>query len=113
MKVGKYALGKITVGGKSYISDVIVYPDRVDSSWWRKEGHSLNLDDLRDVLNEMPDVVIIGTGFYGVMKVPASLVKELTSRGIEVHVKTTAEAIKLFNNMPDRKKTIACFHLTC
>lgn len=34
MIVDDYSFGRIKVGGKEYTSDVIIYPDRVDSSWW-------------------------------------------------------------------------------
>ncbi len=50
MKIEHYSFGTITIDGKSYTSDVIIYPERVDSSWWRKQGHSLHIVDLKDVI---------------------------------------------------------------
>jgi len=113
MRIEDYSFGKITVDGKGYTADVIIYPGRVDSSWRRREGHCLHRDDLSDVVNERPDSIIIGTGFYGALKVPQDLVRELVSKGAEVYVKRTAEAVSLFNNLSLQKRTIACLHLTC
>jgi hypothetical protein len=84
MKIEHYSFGKITVDGQTYTSDLIIYPDRVDASWWRKEGHNLQPEDLKDVLNAKPDVLIIGTGFFGVMRVPKETTDYLKSKGIRV-----------------------------
>ena len=69
MKVEQYSFGNITIDGQTYTYDVIIYPERVDSSWWRKQGHNLQIEDLAGVIKAEPGVVIIGTGFFGVMKV--------------------------------------------
>ncbi len=113
MKVEKYSFGRISINGKAYISDVIIYPGKVDSSWWRREGHCLHLEDLAKVIDERPELIVIGTGFYGVMQVSGTLIRELTAKGIEVHVATTADAIKFYNDISERKRAIACLHVTC
>lgn len=35
--INSYDFGRIVVDGKAYTSDVIIFPDRVNSYWWRKE----------------------------------------------------------------------------
>jgi hypothetical protein len=113
MRIQSYDKGRITVDGKTYTSDVIIYPDRIDASWWRKVGHFLQMDDLREVIAEFPEVVIIGTGYSGVMRISPEVARLLELKGIEVYAVRTTEAPALFNNFCDRKKTIACLHLTC
>ncbi len=61
MKIDTYSFGKIVIDGRTYTSDVIIYPDHVDASWWRKEGHYLRPVDLTDVVKAKPAVLIIGT----------------------------------------------------
>jgi hypothetical protein len=39
--IESYKFGEIIITGKKYDSDLIIYPDHIDSSWWRKEGHLL------------------------------------------------------------------------
>lgn len=113
MKIEHYSFGSITVDGKTYTSDVIIYPGRVDSSWWRKEGHNLHIVDLTDVINAKPQVLVIGTGASGLMKVPKETLSHIESKGIEVHVERTDKAVELFNKLQKDKTVIAAFHLTC
>jgi hypothetical protein len=113
MKITLYSFGKITINGGTYTSDVIIYPDRVDSSWWRKEGHNLQIADLAGVIKANPQVLVIGKGFFGMMKVPEETVHHLESKGIEVHAARTGKAVEIFNSLQTVKKVIAALHLTC
>jgi hypothetical protein len=113
MKLEHYSFGSLTIDGKTYTSDVIIYPGRVDSSWWRKEGHYLQVVDLVDVINAKPEVLIIGTGYSGVMVVPKETVSHLESKGIEVHVARSEKAVEIFNKLQKEKLVIAALHLTC
>jgi hypothetical protein len=111
--IEEYSFGKIIIAGKTYTSDVIVYPDRVDPSWWRKEGHYLQKEDLGDVVAAAPDIVIIGRGNWGVMEVPKATLDFLASKGIKAYAEKTANAVKLFNSQPSDRKVVGAFHLTC
>jgi hypothetical protein len=111
--IDSYSFGSITVNGRHYNSDVIIYPDWVDSSWWRRKGHNLCMEDLRDVLQAQPDVLVIGQGKPGLMAVGADLVGQLHQRGIEVYSAPTATAVKLYNQLSPEKKVVAALHLTC
>lgn len=120
MKIEHYSFGNITIDGKGYTSDVIIYPDRVDSSWWRKEGHNLQSEDLGDVVKARPDILVVGTGASGVMRVPKETVAHLESKGIKVYAARTGEAVDLFNSLQSKtggggktESVIAALHLTC
>lgn len=113
MKIETYSFGKMVYDGKTYTSDLIIYPLHVDASWWRLQGHLLQMQDLTDILKEEPGTLIIGTGYMGVMKVPAELRKQLESKHIELHVEKTQKAVDLFNSAGKTGKVIAAFHLTC
>jgi len=113
MKIEHCSFGTITIDGKSYTSDVIIYPERVDSSWWRKQGHSLHIVDLKDVIPAGPEILIVGTGHSGAMVVPEETLSYLKSKGIDVHIARTDKAVELFNKFQKNKKTIAALHLTC
>jgi hypothetical protein len=79
----------------------------------RKEGHELCVDDLKDVLSVKPQVLIVGTGNTGCMKVLPETKNLLNSEGIEMIAELTEEACKTYNQISKEKKTIACLHLTC
>jgi hypothetical protein len=113
MKIEAYEFGRMVYGGKTYKSDLIIYPDRVDSSWWRLKGHLLQIDDLKDILKEEPGILIIGTGAVGVMKVPKELKQHLEEKNIELYVERTGKAVEVFNSADKSKKVIGAFHLTC
>ena len=113
MKIEAYEFGRMVYGGTTYTSDLIIYPDRVDPSWWRLKGHLLQIDDLQDILNEEPGILIIGTGAVGIMKVPKELKKHLQAKNIELYVERTGKAVEVFNSADKSKKVIAAFHLTC
>jgi hypothetical protein len=113
MKIEHYSFGNITIDGQSYTSDLIIYPGRVDASWWRKEGHNLQVEDLKDILNAKPDVLIIGTGSFGVMRVPKETTAYLESSGIKVHAMRTSKAVGLFNELQKDATVVAALHLTC
>lgn len=113
MHIDDYSFGKIVIDGKTYTSDVIVYPGRVNASWRRKEGHYLEKGDLKDVLAASPDTVVIGTGNWGKMVVPQEAIDFLGAKGIETYAEKTASAVALFNSQPKDRKVIGVFHLTC
>ena len=68
MRIDSYSFGVMKVGGTEYRGDLIVFPDKVKSSWWRKEGHSLTIEDLDDILAFKPEVLIVGTGASGLTR---------------------------------------------
>ena len=111
--IESYSFGRIIIDGQVYTSDIIIYPDKIDSSWWRLKGHLLQIDDLRDILDYKPEVLVVGTGAHGLMKVSDAIKKFLESSGIELIVKETEKACKTYNMLKEKRKVIAAFHLTC
>jgi hypothetical protein len=108
-----YEFGEIVIDGKSYTSDVIIYPQRIDSNWRRREGHELGLSDLKDVLENRPEIIVVGTGNPGLMKVLPETERYIKSKGIELVVQPTREACRTYNELCIDRKIIALLHLTC
>ncbi len=113
MHIDSYSFGRIVIDGKAYTSDVIIYPGRIDAAWWRKEGHLLRPADVEEALRLGPDVLVIGTGHDGVMRVPRETLSEIAGRGIDVKVERTAQAVEMYNALQARRTVIAALHLTC
>ena len=113
MAIESYQFGRIVIDGQRYTSDIIVYPDRVDGSWWREESHLLQTGDLEEVVDTRPEVLVVGTGYFGHMRASPEAVAHLRSSGIEVIVERTEEACKIYNRLSESRKVIAAFHLTC
>lgn len=114
MKITSYSFGRIVIDKQEYSSDLILFPDRILPSWWRKEGHSLEIEDLQEVLNSSPKIIVVGTGSYGVLKVPQKTKDFLQEKGIKLIIKETKEACKIFNELMEaNERVVGCFHLTC
>jgi hypothetical protein len=103
----------MVIDGKTYTSDIILYPDKVDDNWWRKSGHLLQKEDLRDVIKYNPEILIVGTGAYGLMKILDETKQFLKVEGIELIFEKTKESCKIYNELKDKKKIVAAFHITC
>lgn len=114
MHITEYTFGKIAIDGKTYHSDVIITPNNVKADWWRKEGHNLALSDLSDVIAANPEVVVIGTGYYGRMQVPNTTRDYLHQKGIRLEIAETKEAVERFNQLQQAcARIVAALHLTC
>ncbi|HTY09255.1 MAG TPA: MTH938/NDUFAF3 family protein, partial [Candidatus Edwardsbacteria bacterium] len=84
--IDSYSFGNITIDGQAYAADVIIYPDRVDDTWWRAQGHVCALADLPDVWRHRPAALVIGTGDPGLMRVDDGLKAYCADNGIQLVV---------------------------
>jgi hypothetical protein len=100
------------VDGEEHDRDLIVLPGRVVPNWWRRDGHSLALEDLREVEAELPKKLILGVGAHGRLQPPAAVLEELERRGIDVEVLHTGDAVRRYSEL-DERRTAAALHLTC
>jgi hypothetical protein len=111
-EITAYDFGRVTIDGREETRDVIVLPERVVRGWWRKEGHGLVLEDLDEVLDELPERLVVGTGAYGQLRPDPATLETLHARGVEVEALPTAEAVRRYAQL-DPRKTAAALHLTC
>ena len=110
--IDSYRFGEIVIQGKKYTSDVIISPLGV-TSWWRKEGHELHTEDLTEVLQQKPEVLVVGTGKYGLVTVLPETRHCLEEMGIELVAQDTEQACHTYNQLCSSRKVIAALHLTC
>ncbi|UCH03923.1 MAG: hypothetical protein JSW05_10070 [Candidatus Thorarchaeota archaeon] len=113
MRIDNYRFGSIVVDGREYKNDVIIFPDHVESDWWRRSGHELCVEDLVSVLDFGPRTLIVGTGHNGRMKVLDETTDRLRAIGCELVAKKTKEACEVYNSCRDEDGVVACLHLTC
>ena len=114
MHIDHYKFGQIAVDGRDFQSDLIIFPERVQENWRRKEGHRLDRDDLQTVLADKPDMLVIGTGYFGRMQVPQETLAALSQAGIPVRLAKTGDAVSEFNRLQrEYARIVAALHLTC
>lgn len=81
--------------------------------WWRKQGHLLAMEDLKQLIDAAPEIIIVGTGINGRVTLDKTLKSELAGLNIELIALPNEKAIKVFNQMALEKKIGGGFHLTC
>lgn len=115
MQINSYSFGRIVIEGKEFKNDVIVSGDAIiNPKWWRKEGHNVHPEDIGEILNANPEIVIFGTGASGIMRVSGEVQRILKERGIKIIQQLTKDAVKTFNEMVrEGKKVVFAAHLTC
>lgn len=107
-----YSFGRLTVDGQEHTRDLIVLPDRVVPDWWRREGHSLAMEDLDEVLDELPARLVLGVGARSQLRPDPAVIAELERRGVTVECLTTDAAVRRYREL-DERRTAAALHLTC
>jgi len=105
----------VVVDGEELRRDVIVLPGRVVPDWWRRDGHSLALEDLSGVLDELPERLILGCGYAGQLRPDPAVVEELRRRGTEVEALPTPAAVARYQELAAKNPAAvaAALHLTC
>jgi hypothetical protein len=111
-RIEGYAFGRIVVDGVEETRDLIVLPHRVVRNWWRGEGHALVLADLEDVLGELPEHLVVGTGADERMVPDPETLRLLAERGIRVEALRTDRAVERYA-LRDPARTAVALHLTC
>lgn len=111
--IDSYHFGLVVVNGKEYTSDVIIFPDRVRSEWWKKRSHQLYLEDIAEAMTENPEVLVVGTGASGLVRVLPEAKQGIEAQGIKLIVETTDKACQTYNQLCQSQRVIAALHLTC
>ena len=111
--IDSYHFGEIAISGKKYSSDIIIFPDRVIDNWWRKSGHELCVEDIAEVITDSPEVLIVGTGASGLMKVLPEVQQTAQAQGMKLIVETTDKACNTYNQLRQSQRLVAALHLTC
>ena len=82
------------------------------ASRWRRDGHALVLEDLDEVLDDLPQHLVIGTGADGRMQPDRHTVQRLKARGMTVESLPTGQAVRRYAELQPAR-TAAALHLTC
>jgi hypothetical protein len=111
--VDDYRFGRIIVDGEPHDRDLIIFPDRIVTSWWRTQGHYLQAADLEAVLSDPPQVLVIGKGAVGRMAIAPEAEQALARADIELLAQWSGKACDTYNELSRQKRTVLAIHLTC
>jgi hypothetical protein len=113
-EIDSYKFGEIEVGGKIYTGDIKIVAGAVISNWWRREGHVLASCDIEEILSDPPQILVVGMGLPGFMKVDGELRDRLAASGTSLIEEPTPNAVATFNRLTrSGGKVAGAFHLTC
>jgi hypothetical protein len=111
--------GGVSINGKRYRDVLIVKGDIIDREniipgWFEgRSHHTIYKHELEKLLEGDPEIIIIGNGQDGVLRVPADVEEAIKKKGIQLIVLETPEAIEEYNRLAEKKKVNALIHTTC
>ena len=73
----------------------------------------MHAEDLAEVFGEKPEVLVVGTGCYGLMKVLPETESRLRAKGIRLIAEKTGKDFKTYNGLSGSGRAVGAFHLTC
>ena len=112
--ITEFSFGRMAVNGQICNSDIKIVAGKLVSDWWRKSGHLVEIEDVQDILNVSPEVLVIGTGAPGYMRMSDALRRRLEENNIELIVEPTARAVETFNRLSkEGRRVCAGFHVGC
>jgi hypothetical protein len=115
MHIDSYGFGRIRIGGADYQNDVLVLRDRVLSPWWRQAGgHVYAPEDVEPLIALAPEIVCLGTGYFGRVTVQEATVEAFRAAGSQVLVARTGRVVEEYNRfVQEGCDAAAALHLTC
>jgi hypothetical protein len=113
MHIDRYEFGRIVIDGQTFRNDLLIWPGKIKSDWWRQESHLLQLEDVAEALAAAPQVLVVGQGDPGNMAVDRSLTAHLRDKGVDLMVFPTRQAVQVINELSSKRRLAAALHLTC
>jgi hypothetical protein len=117
-RIGRTSFGSITIAGETFERDVII---RLNGRVKKRKkklskaiygtSHVISLDEARHVYEEGAELLIVGAGQHGLVKLSEEADGYFKRRGCRVKLLPTPEAIRAWNEAEGA--VIGLFHVTC
>ncbi len=113
-KIEIYLFGKIKINEKIYKEDLVIFPNKTISKFTPKDSHFLTLNDLKEVFDSKPKILIIGTGYFGFVKLSEEVLEYCKHSKIELIELKNEEAVEKYNSLCEKESNLVlAIHLTC
>ncbi len=114
LPIDDFSFGRLRIGGKDYRNDLLLVQGRVKADWWRLHSHKIMTEDVAEILDAQPDVIVVGRGHSNQLQVDEELADLLNRKGIQLVLESTPNAVATYNRLVDEGTRVAgAFHLTC
>lgn len=117
-KIQGTSFGSITVGKQVYPHDVLI---RLNGQVKKRKkklskaiygtSHMISLDEAQHIYQDDAELLIIGTGQNGMVKLSDEAASFLAEKNCNVKLLPTPKALEVWNQTEDA--AIAVFHVTC
>lgn len=107
--IEEYKFGSFKVMGRNYLDDIKIINNKPKSYSLKDYRKGLTLEDVRDITDARPKVVVIGNGASGMLVISKDVKDYLRSLGIQLLIDRTSEAVKAVNRLIEEKKNFAAF----
>lgn len=118
-KIEKVSWGKVKIGGQDYWQVLMIgeklIPREVEKVK-RKYGTDHVVADWEQklLLSGNPEVILIASGWSGILRVDEEFKKKIEETGSELRVVLTPKVVKEYNRLiEERKRVNALIHTTC
>lgn len=116
---GGSSFGQVIINGQTW-GDVLVVGDEVEARDDPRLERELGTDHLigdwevEKLLSNQPELIIIGTGTAGTLRVRPAVKEKMKKAGVKLIIATTPLAIEEYNSQVKmNKKVNALIHATC
>ena len=117
-KIKQTSFGSITIGGEVFQRDILI---RLGGKVKKRKkklsksvygtSHIISLDEAKHVYEKGTELLVIGTGQYGLVELSDEAVGYLERKKCKVKLYPTPEAVQVWNAA--RGQVIGIFHVTC
>src|SRR5437868_9562941 len=110
--------GRLEIEGRadSY-KDAKLFPGGSREWNWRETGTNhvpgIQQTDVQELLDHGAKIVVLSRGMKECLEVPRETLEFLKGRQIPAHVRPTADAVKLYNQLAEKEPIGGLFHTTC
>lgn len=111
--IQEHKFGSFIIDGKLFLGDIKILDSKV-RYWTKREFHTVNIKDIKELVESQPKIIVVGTGNSGLLELSPEAKQLILSNRINLFIDKNTEAIKKYNqSISENKKVSAIFHATC
>jgi hypothetical protein len=117
-RINHVSWGRLEVEGRaeSY-KDAKLFPGGSREWNWRETGTNhvpgIQPTDVQELLDHGAEILVLSRGMKECLEVPRETLEFLKGRQIPVHVLSTVDAARLYNQLAEKEPVGGLFHTTC
>jgi hypothetical protein len=117
-RINHVSWGRLEVEGRAEpYKDAKLFPGGSREWNWRETGTNhvpgIQPADVQELLDHGAEILVLSRGMKECLEVPRETLEFLKGRQIPVHVLSTADVAKLYNQLAEKEPVGGLFHTTC